>query len=1079
MKKISLLLLIFIVIFAVGGCVLTDKSENDNLNIDENDKKYQIYLLANQSGYNGSYSEWLKSISGDEVELSVVNNNICWKYKSSSQWSKLISLEELIGEKGDKGDAGHTPVLTIEDGFWYIDGVNTNVSVSGAKGDTGNGIASILKTNTLDNVDTYTIYYTDGSTSLFTVTNGAQGIQGIQGEKGNDGHTPIITIQGGYWYIDGVNTNVLATGIKGDTGNGISSIEKTNTNGLIDTYTIYYTNGEFTTFTVTNGAQGVQGIQGEKGNDGHTPIITIQGGYWYIDGVNTNVFATGIKGDTGNGISSIEKTNTNGLIDTYTIYYTDGEFTTFTVTNGAQGVQGIQGEKGNDGHTPVITIQGGYWYIDGVNTNVFATGIKGDTGNGISSIEKTNTNGLIDTYTIYFTNGEKTTFTIQNGSSGLSAYEIYCEKYPSYNKTEEEWLEDLVNGKLSNKQTHTVAFETYCSFVVDSQLIEHGEKVSKPVEPQRAGYEFEGWYTEEGEKWSFVGYVITEDIVLHARYTAKEYKVYFDANGGELSEEYVIVKYGTKPTLPSAIKFKYDCIWTYNGSDINLDEEWKYDEDITLVARWEEQEVIVLRNKDEFLTIRNDLSGKYKLGADIDFDENSILMFGDKENPFTGSLDGDGYAIQNLIIYSLDTYVGLFAVNEGTVKNFGIENVVIDSPTATEYSGFIAGKNYGTISSCMIKSARMTACSTYVGGITGYNEVAAIDGCVISDVDITNTGAQNYVGGLIGYAIDTNITNCTLDVKVKNTSLLSQKDVKTYLGGLVAYCVYNTEDGIIDKNTIRIDISNSLTNESMEALSNTTLYTGGICGYLENANISNVSIFGKIYTAVKRLEYENDGRMDSSHRTYTYYLKDYVSGGIGYSVDSNMYYTYSDVTIKTDDKIRTPYYSFELTRNQDYAKAYLYLGGLIGYSNNDKISNSYSLLKGDYTLDGEGTSSTGNGYRDNYGCAYAYFGGLVGSGNTAITNCFTDISEETINNVTATAFYDSREIVEHKKGNLIAEDRGATLTNSYYVTGFEGNTVLGTAEDFSNCTIKEFIIDKLHWDENKWIIKEISYPTLK
>ncbi len=44
-------------------------------------------------------------------------------------------------------------------------------------------------------------------------------------------------------------------GVKGDTGNGIENIEKTSTNGLIDTYTITYTNNSTTTFNVTNGKE--------------------------------------------------------------------------------------------------------------------------------------------------------------------------------------------------------------------------------------------------------------------------------------------------------------------------------------------------------------------------------------------------------------------------------------------------------------------------------------------------------------------------------------------------------------------------------------------------------------------------------------------------------------------------------------------------------------------------------------------------------------------------------------------------------------------------------------------------------
>lgn len=43
------------------------------------------------------------------------------------------------------------------------------------------------------------------------------------------------------------------------------------------------------------------------------------------------------KGIDGNGISSIEKTGSQGLVDIYTITFTDGTKTTFTVTNGVSG----------------------------------------------------------------------------------------------------------------------------------------------------------------------------------------------------------------------------------------------------------------------------------------------------------------------------------------------------------------------------------------------------------------------------------------------------------------------------------------------------------------------------------------------------------------------------------------------------------------------------------------------------------------------------------------------------------------------------------------------------------------------
>ena len=75
------------------------------------------------------------------------------------------------------------------------------------KGETGGTIDRLEKTATVGNVDTYTIFMTDGSTYTFNVTNGTS----------------------------------------------ISTIEKTATVGKVDTYTITLTDGTTTTFTVTNG----------------------------------------------------------------------------------------------------------------------------------------------------------------------------------------------------------------------------------------------------------------------------------------------------------------------------------------------------------------------------------------------------------------------------------------------------------------------------------------------------------------------------------------------------------------------------------------------------------------------------------------------------------------------------------------------------------------------------------------------------------------------------------------------------------------------------------------------------------
>lgn len=70
---------------------------------------------------------------------------------------------------------------------------------------------------------------------------------------------------------------------------------------------------------------------------------------------------TGATGATGNGISSITKTGTSGLVDTYTIYFTDQTTTTFTVTNGRNGTGSVadvwqNGVSVLDGSTAKVTV---------------------------------------------------------------------------------------------------------------------------------------------------------------------------------------------------------------------------------------------------------------------------------------------------------------------------------------------------------------------------------------------------------------------------------------------------------------------------------------------------------------------------------------------------------------------------------------------------------------------------------------------------------------------------------------------------------------------------------------------------
>lgn len=166
----------------------------------------------------------------------------------------------------------------------------------------------------------------------------------------------------------------------------VDSIEKTNSYGLIDEYTITYTDGSKSTFIVANN-NGDYGINTFPGTDGYIPDVKVgENGNFIVNGVDTGVTVEQINPQDPRSILSIEKTDTNGLIDTYTITYSDNTTSTFIVVNGAEGPQGIQGQPGENGVTPTVSINDeGYWVINGQVTTFKAEGKDGTsliTGHG-------------------------------------------------------------------------------------------------------------------------------------------------------------------------------------------------------------------------------------------------------------------------------------------------------------------------------------------------------------------------------------------------------------------------------------------------------------------------------------------------------------------------------------------------------------------------------------------------------------------------------------------------------------------------------------------------------------------------
>ena len=139
-------------------------------------------------------------------------------------------------------------------------------------------------------------------------------------------------------------------------GNGIQSIQKISTSGLVDTYQITFTNGSTFEYEVTNGEM---------------PVITIQNGNWYVNGVDTGQSALGVGVPAGGTEGQILSKKSNSDYDTewvdnegqsinsvqVSVSNTTGvPSATGSVSNGVltldfQNIKGEQGPQGPTGET--------------------------------------------------------------------------------------------------------------------------------------------------------------------------------------------------------------------------------------------------------------------------------------------------------------------------------------------------------------------------------------------------------------------------------------------------------------------------------------------------------------------------------------------------------------------------------------------------------------------------------------------------------------------------------------------------------------------------------------------------------
>ena len=301
-KKLGMLALSATFLFALASCDFNKKETPTTLDtttvvvtdpVSDNepqvDNKYRIFLLAQSSGFNGTYEEWLESIKGDSITLEIVDGKLKWKYSSegNDKFRDLLDVSSLKGADGNgivsvskKDSVGKIDTYKIT----FTNGTETEFTVANGQDGEGKAILNLDKTNTNGLIDEYTITFSDATEYKFYVTNGATGATGAAGKS-------IVSITPGtssglvdnytITFTDGDTFDFTVTngtnGSNGENGRGIASVTKGTSSGLVDNYTITFTDGDMFDFTVTNGKDADETIV-EYSDNGLTKTV-----YTYSD----------------------------------------------------------------------------------------------------------------------------------------------------------------------------------------------------------------------------------------------------------------------------------------------------------------------------------------------------------------------------------------------------------------------------------------------------------------------------------------------------------------------------------------------------------------------------------------------------------------------------------------------------------------------------------------------------------------------------------------------------------------------------------------------------------------------------
>ena len=129
--------------------------------------------------------------------------------------------------------------------------------------------------------------------------------------------------------------------------------------------------------------------------------------------------------------------------------------------------------------------------------------------------------------------------------------------------------EDLTLYAKWEINEYTISFESKGGTTVDSIITDGESRVSIPEDPEKEGYEFDGWYEDEDLNKPFeLSEMPAEDLTLHAKWEINEYEISYDLDSG-INDSSNVEKYTVEEqiTLHDANKKGHTFLGWYESSE--------------------------------------------------------------------------------------------------------------------------------------------------------------------------------------------------------------------------------------------------------------------------------------------------------------------------------------------------------------------------------------------------------------------------------------------------------------------------------------------------------------------------------